>query len=466
MSGTFFGINVATSGLNAQRLAMDVLSQNIANANDPAYKRQRVVMSDGLPIAQPQEAGGSGGSSIGSGVQAGNVQRVRDGLIEHRLQQAGASSSQWDFMAKTMAQVEAALGEPSDTGLQADLQTFWDTWSKVATSPDSIALRTTLLENTQALCSRIQYTFAQIGNIRDDLNLAARDSIQNFNQMTDEIARLNSEISVMSGGSDVNSLLNRRDQLVQDLSKMASISQFGEGAGDFLITLGGRVLVQGTNANALTTKVDANGNQAILWASDDQKVVLSAGELKALEDLRDVMIPNYVTQINEFATDLVDKVNTIHKTGKTMTGADAGDFFVAGTAAGTITLALDPTVADDPRRVATSSTLAVGGNDIATQIANLGNVVDPATGLSINQQYRALVGSIGSASASATKQATAQSLSLQQFTTQQQSISGVSLDEEMTNMIKFQQAYNASARVLTVMNDMLGTLMSTGVVGR
>lgn len=466
MAGTFFGISVASTGLAAQRMALDVVSQNIAHANDPSYKRQRLTMTEGLPLAQAQEAGAVSATMLGSGVQMGAVQRIRDALIEHRLMQAGESSAQWEFMTRTLSQVEAALAEPSDTGLQNDLNTFWASWNQVATTPGQIVLRTTLVENTQALCSRIQYLYKQIGSSIDDLNLAAVDAVTSINQMASEIAGINGQVAALSsGGTEVNMLLNRRDGLVQDLAKIVSISQFGEGGGDFVITIGGTVLLQGTQVSTLTNEVDGNGNQAVRWAGDAQDVLVQGGQLKALQDLRDIMIPDYLSQINQFASSLVEQVNAVHATGKTLTGADGGDFFVSGTVASNI--AVDPSVLNNSRLVAASSTGEVGDSQTATQIAALGDTPDPATGLSINQMYRVLVGDIGSAASIANRQAQAQDLSFQQFTTQQQSISGVSLDEEMTNMIKFQQAYNACARVITVMDEMLGVLVErTGAVGR
>jgi flagellar hook-associated protein 1 FlgK len=465
MAGTFFGINVASSGLAAQRAAMDILSQNIAHANDPSYKRQRLVMTEGMPLAQSQEANSVGTSVMGSGVQSGAVQRVRDSLIENRLRLAGQSSAQYDYMTSTLHQLEAAIGEPSDTGLQTDLDKFWASWNKVATTPDSVSIRGSLLDDTQALCSRIQYVYNQIGSSRDDLNNSAISDVNSINQKTDEIARINGEIAAMpSGTSESNALLDRRDALVQDISKMAAVGQFGEGGGDFILTLGGRVLVQGIRANALKTEVGPGGNQAIRWADDSQDVIIQGGELRALQDLRDTMIPGYMSKLDDLTATLVQQVNTLHHTGKTMAGDDGGDFFLAGSTAANI--ALDPTIDGQPRLIAASSISTGENSDIAWAIADLKNQTDPSTGLTINGLYRALVGDMGSDTSMAEKQSAAHSLSYQQFQTQQQSISGVSLDEEMTNMIKFQQSYNASSRVLTVMDSMLATLIEkTGMIG-
>lgn len=466
MAGTFFGINVAASGLAAQRAAMDILSQNIANASDPAYKRQRLVLSEGLPLATSQEANRVGTSIIGSGVQAGAVQRVRDSLIERRLMLSGQSCAQYDFMSKTLQQIESAIGEPSGTGFQSDLDQFWAAWNKVAGAPDSVSIRSSLIDDAQAMCSRIQYIYHQMRSSMDDLNMTAVTGVQQINQMAQDIARINREIAALPSGTvEANDLLNRRDSLVQEISNMSSAVQFGEDAGSFVLSLGGRVLVHGIRANELVCSVLPDGSRGIEWAEDGQAATINGGELRALLDLRDSIIPGYLDQLDNMVTNLVEQVNALHRTGKTQTGSDGGDFFQAGSTA--YNISLDPSVLNEPKNIAASSSVDGEDSEVAWAIADLKNRIDPATGLTINGLYRELVSSIGSDSATAEKKSTAHHLSYQQFLSQQQSISGVSLDEEMTNMIKFQQSYNASSRVLSVMDEMLSTLIErTGTVGR
>ena len=465
MSGTFFGINVAYTGIAAQRQALDVLSQNIAHANDPTYKRQRVVATEGYPLAQSQDSG-SGVSMVGSGVQTGDVQRIRDAMVESRLQQAESASAQYDFMSNNLSQIESAIGEPSDDGLQADLSAFWASWDQVATSPDSESVRNSLLDTTQTLCSHIQYVYSQISSTEDTLNTTAVNDVNSINSIASQIADINHQLTAIpSGTSQANDLLDSRDGLVQDLSKLVSVSQYGENGGDFVLSLGGRVLVQGTVANQLKTAVGASGNKEIQWSDDGSNAVIQGGELKAVLDLRDNVVPDYLSQMDQFATSLVNTVNSVHATGKTMDGADGGDFFLAGSTAANIQL--DTTIVGKPRLIAASESGAIGNGNTAAQISALENKADASTGLTIDGMYRALVGNIGSDVSTAEKQSEASDLSYQQFQTQQQSISGVSLDEEMTNMIKFQQAYNASSRVMTVMDEMLSVLIDkTGEVGR
>ncbi|MCE5197859.1 flagellar hook-associated protein FlgK, partial [bacterium] len=320
MSSTFFGISVAQSGLAAQRRAMDILGYNIAHANDPTYKRQRMVMVEGAVLATSQEASSVGVSAVGGGVSSGDVERIRDTLIENRLREATTSAASWNYTQNVMSQIETALGEPSDTGLQKDIDNFWASWQKVANSPDSSSIRTALLEDTSALCQRMQYVYGQMQDTVSDLNLAVVDRVQQVNLIAGEIGKLNNEIGALSSGQmPVNDLLNRRDALVQELSKLVAISQHGSGVDNFIISIGGTALVQGTKVNKLETEVGTNGQQMVQWERDGEPVNISDGELSAILTLRDETVPGYMEQLNNIATTLVAQVNAVHHTGQTIT---------------------------------------------------------------------------------------------------------------------------------------------------
>jgi len=423
------------------------------------------VLVEGTVLAQSQEASALGVSPFGTGAATGDVERIRDTLIENRIRVATQATSDWQYKAQAMKQLESTIGEPSDSGLQTDLDNFWNSWSKVATSPRDLPTRSALLEDTTALCQRIQYEYSQMKSMADDLNIAVADRVDQVNQIAEEMARLNTEIGALDSGQvPVNDLANRRDALVTELSKLASISQHGDGKESFIISIGGRVLVQGSKFNTLKCEIVAGGNRVVEWASDGQLLLNTGGEIKAITDLRDQTIPSYLSQLDFVASKLAERVNAVHRTGKTLTGADGGDFFRAGTTAANVSL--DSGILDRPDLIAASASGAKGDGDAATAIWRVKNeqITD---GLTINELYRQLVGDIGGSAAIADRQASAHRLSLDQFTQQMQSISGVSLDEEMTNMVKFQQAYNASARMITIMDEMLGVLIQqTGMVGR
>lgn len=465
MPSTFFGISISQSALTAQKQAMDVLGYNIAHANDPTYKRQRVVMQEGAVLAQAQDASAVSNSPFGSGVSSGGIERIRDTLIENRLRQSLTTLAEWDYKSSSMSNIEAILSEPSDGGLQETLDEFWNSWQSVATTPDSEPLRASLLENSTALCERIQFVYGEMINATQDLNFAVGDSVDQINLMADEIGRLNSQIGALDAGEmPVNDLLNRRDALVQELSKLVDIGQYGDDKSDYIISVGGRILVQGALVNEIKSDVKPDGTRTLQWANDGQDVVAQGGKLKAILDMRDDVIPDYMSQLDNLAETLVEDVNAIHSTGKTLTGADAGNFFKEGSTAGNI--ALDDSIIGQPKLIAASSDGAVSNNDIAKKIYGLEGT--PGSSLvTINTMYQNLIGDIASTASIADKQNTAYQLAVNQLTTQQQAVSGVSLDEEMSNMIRFQQAYNAASRILTAADEMLDVLVEkTGTVGR
>jgi flagellar hook-associated protein 1 FlgK len=490
MSSTFFGINVARTGLAAQKRAMDVLGYNIANANDPTYKRQRVVQSEGQVLATSTEASPLGSTPFGTGVGSGDVERVRDTLIEHRMTIATQSASNWSLKSNLTAQIESILGEPSDTGLQNDLDNLWDSWQKVATTPDSLPIRSGLVEDAQALCQRMQDVVGQFKAMKDDLNLQVQDKVDRINVIGEEIANLNNQIgSLESGAMPINDLQNRRDALVQEMAKLININQNGDGKESYMVSVSGTMLVQGTKFTPLATAIDpATGQKIVTWSDTGAKVDITNGELAGVIEIRDQTIPDYLSQLDNVAVGLVEYVNNIHEQGYDLLGNKGQEFFTPNDPPGSISAAnisVSAALAANSQLVAASAeaplpgppvTPVVGNGEIAKQIAALKDITidqfppKPRTDtyqvftspLSLDQMYRKLVGDIGSSAAIASRQETAQKLSYDQFAQQAQAISGVSLDEEMTNMVKFQQAYNASSRVLGVMDEMLSTLINAG----
>lgn len=468
MSSTFFGINIARSGLAAQKQALDVLGHNIANASDTTYRRQRVVMSESAVMAQSQQASQISSSSIGTGVTSDYIERVYDSLIEGRLGEATTNSSYWNYFTSTLSEIEAIIGEPSDTGLQSALDNFWSSWEDVATNPDDIALRSTLLESTEVLCQKIQHKYSAMQNISFDLNIAAGDTINNINRIANRIANLNEQIGTFKPGQlSVNALEDERDALLSELSQLTNVSKYGENTQNYTISIGGHVLVQGSTANKLQIGKDADGNNEIQWANDNSPAIIKGGKLGAITDLKDNTIPSYLQKLDTIASTLVTTINSMHNSGYTLDGTAGGDFFQAGSTA--VNIWLDSSIINHPESIAASGSSNpndTGDNTIAKNISALRDTA-VSFNLTINNMYQALVTNIGNDSVSAKNHSITSSLMVAQLTTEQQSISGVSIDEEMVNMIKFQQAYNAAARVLTAMDEMLEVLVNrTGNVGR
>lgn len=464
MPGTFLGISTAVSALQSQQQALDTLSHNIANANTPGYKRQRVVMGEGNPISGAFASGYSARTAVGTGVHVEQILRVQNDFIDTRVRLASGQSAHWGARSDVLSQVEAVFNEPGDQGVGNELDKFWDAWDKLSAQPESIPNRLALVEQTQRLTERIRGAYAEFKRMAVDLDASITDKVTRINTITSEIADLNTKIGwANSGNVSPNDLLDKRDLLVGELTTLAGVEVSGQGGEDFMVTLGSKVLVQGATADQLGVNTGLNGKQEVYSLADGTVRPIPGGEIAGLLNVGDVAIPGFMAKLDGLATTLVSQVNALHATGRNLNGGLGGNFFNAGSTAANIEVS--NAILASPRNIAASATGAVGNNAVALAIAELRNKTLP-TGQTINQVYQAIVSEAGTQSALAKHYADTQSLSLQQFTAQQQSVSGVSLDEEMTDMIRFQQAYNAAARILTACDEMLSTLIQrTGLVG-
>ena len=465
MFGTFYGISVAASALRAQQQALDILGHNVANAGTPGYRRQRAILSQSSPLTGAFASGTTGLSSVGTGVRVEQIQSVQDSFIDTRVRLAAGQSALWDARNQTLRQVEALFNEPGEAGLEHELDQFWSAWEQLSTQPDSVPSRLALVEHSQRLSQSIRESCAHLERMRDDLDEAVAQKTERVNGITADIADLNAKIMLASSNNlTPNDLLDRRDLLVEELGALTGAEASGRGGQEFVVTLAGKVLVQGVNAFPLGVRLAADGSQEIFCLADGEARVVSGGEIAGLQSARDESAPRFRALLDELAMTLAGEVNAIHRTGVTADGAPAGDFFTPGTTAAN--LEVSAAILASPAAIATSATGASGDNSVALAIAALRSET-VAGGQTINQQYRSLVSEVGTQTALAAHTAETQRLSLDQFRAQQQAISGVSLDEEMADMIRFQQAYNATARVLTSFDQMLSTLIErTGLVGR
>jgi len=437
MTSAFFGLQTSLRGLLAQQQAIDVTGHNIANANTAGYSRQEAVLEPTQPYLIPANSVNNGhGAQLGSGVDVAAIRRVRDQFLD--LQYRAQQMSLGDATARTTSldQAELAFAEPGDDGLAAQLTRFWDAWSDVANAPDDAGARSALVTTAQTLTTTFRTvsdqltTVAQQAQDEYDAITGANGDVAN---MASELADLNRSIGdAVFRGQQPNDLMDRRDQLIDRLSQLAQVSVTDTGDSRLRVDFGGVTLVDPTIPAGYT------------WP---QTLTRPGGKLGALQDLASATGPvlGYRSQLDAVAADLVSSVNALH--------TSTPFFDTAGTTAATIN------VVATTATVQTGSGGAAGENDVAQAIAQL-------RGGTTDQAYRALVARIGTESQAAVRaQSTAQSL-VDAIDNRRQSVAGVSLDEEMTNLIRFQRGYQASARTMSTMDEMLDTLVNrTGRVG-
>lgn len=450
----FGALSVGLSGLQAHRRALDVTGQNLANVNSPGYSRQRVDLS---PITSPTTANIFARSDgAGTGVRAGTAYRLHDQFIEIRaLQEHGAEGSLKQSQA-ILTQIEMAVNEPSDTGLASQINRFMAAWDDVANRPDDLSARQQLVEVGKTLAADFALLDGSLAALSQNTGRELEATVADINTTSRAVADLNNRIlAAVNAGMPAGSLMDQRDSMVRELADMAGVTVRPQENGVVDVYMGSTALVRGSRADALRVDVTTTpGTTAVVW--DRLGVAATpSGQLSALQSAVNSTIPAYRAQLTAVQLQLTADVNTVHATGFDLSGTAGVPFFQMGPGG----ISVNPTIANDPTKVAAAAT-ATGLRDgsIAGQIADL-------TGPSA--AYNAMVLHLGIESRTMNRQVATQSLVTEQVDAAREATSGVNLDEEMTNMIAIQHAYDASARFITAVDSMLDTLIrSTGLVGR
>jgi flagellar hook-associated protein 1 FlgK len=432
---SFFGLNTTLSGLLAQQRALDVTAHNISNASTEGYSRQQAVLSAAAPLEVDGVTRTGMMSMVGAGVSVESFSRVRDAFADLQYRAQNQALGQHETTAEMLGTAELSLSEPSDQGINQVLAKFWSSWDDLSNHPDSPATRQALVNQATLLADRIKSLSSDLNGVRTEaanqygLLTGPSGDVQS---LATDIASLNDAIvKAKQSGAEPNDLIDRRDLALDKLSKLAQISVTDLGSGSIQVNFGDAAapLVNGTT---------------VTWP---QALTAPGGQLGAMLKLADTgpggTITGYLADLDAMAGQLISSVNAAH-TAPFFSGTDAATIGVAVTAS---TILAGPPAS------------ASGDNTIALQVSKLrGGAADNA--------YANLVARIGGDVRTATQQqATTQAL-VDSANDRRQSASGVSMDEEMTNMVRFQRGYQASARAMSTMDEMLDTLINrTGKVG-
>ncbi|MGO4534829.1 flagellar hook-associated protein FlgK [Leifsonia sp. 2MCAF36] len=472
---TFSGLNTAYTGLVAAKAGLDVVGQNLVNANTPGYTRQRVSTS-GVPALNATGLF-SGGVRPGQGVSVDGIQRLDDAAIDARVRSSTALSGYTNTRADALSKLESSLNEPGTNGLSTQLQKFWSAWGDVANQAGEQAPAGVLLGQAGSLVTQLQAGYRAVDDQWSQLRTSVDGMVSDLNTAATEVADLNGRIrSALAGGQSANELMDRRDLLTTSIAKLAGgvVRPNDDGTVDVLV--GGNALVSGTTANVVKAAgasrlADAAADPPRLeWAyRPGAPIAMEGGSIAgAVSTLAPAdangtggVLAEAAASYNAFAVTLAQRVNTIHSTGTTPTGATGLDFFAIDLAKpAALGLSVVPTAVG---QIATG-TSGAGGADgsVADAISQLG------TGTSaVDKQWAAVVVRIGVASRTEQQQSDLADMATSSATTAQLSGASVDLDEENMNMLSFQHAYQGAARVMTAVDEALDVLINhTGLVGR
>jgi flagellar hook-associated protein 1 FlgK len=453
MAGLLGSLSIATSGLTAARMGLDVTGHNIANINTPGYARRTLQLA-GLP---PND-----GTSAGRGVEVVQIRALRDQYLETRIGREQGGKSYDEALLEGVRAVEATVGLPGES-IDARLTAFFDGFSALASDPTSITARDSVVREGQALGEAFAGLSGRLGEMQGVHDRMLQDSVVELNQLATTVSRLNARI--VTGGVDVDALRDERDVAVARLAELANVSVLNraDGAADITVP-SGHALVVGANAYPVTlTAQPPSGFSSLSLADYDITSQIDGGRIGALVALRDATIPGYQGMLDQLAYDVATQVNALHVTGIDGLGAAGGNFFnppaaVAGAAA---SLSVSAAVAADPRLVAASGSAAAGDNQVARAIAGLRDSrVMSGGSATAAEAWATLVYEVGS-DVRATE---ASSVTRERIVRQMQRLrdqqSGVSLDEEAANLMRYQRSYEASARYFATIVDTLDTLMA------
>jgi flagellar hook-associated protein FlgK len=466
---TFSGLNAATTALWASRRGLDVTGQNIANVNTEGYSRQRVDLQAIGGSVVPAFYSTSPG--IGAGVSAEDVVRIRDAFLEGRGHTEHANIARLTIEDDTYELVEQAFREPGKTGIQSLMADMWSGWGDVANKPQDEAARGQVLQRLETLVGGLHFSQssldAQWQQTRENLDVLVAD----VNASASSIAELNKAIQrATQSGLPANDLSDRRDVLVMKLADQvgATVRPGQDGVLDVMV--GGMSLVSGTSASEFAVAGSLDPDTV---ATDPPRIVTAAGgyavraggtvegQLNAINTI----LPGYRKALDDVAVSLATSLNGAHTTGYDLAGNPGGNLL--GSSGGPITAASLKVMITDPKLVAASSVGPTGGvpaldNGNADKIAQLR--LSP-TGTDAG--YRRMIVELGVQAAVAGRNVEIQDVITTQVDAARESVAGVNIDEEMTNMLSFQHAFAAASRMVTAIDEALDVLINrTGLVGR
>ncbi|MCG8606986.1 flagellar hook-associated protein FlgK [bacterium] len=450
-------LDIARRALNAHQNSMNTATHNISNLNTDGYSRQRAILT---PSRQIETSLGR----LGSGVEVQRIERIRSTFIDLQLINERPVLSQFEFKSDALQFIEQVFNEPSDVGLHRLIEDFFDGFQDLSNEPESVTARAVIRDRAVSLSNGFKRIRRQIFEYGQHLNMELRGHLDDVNRFSKEIAKLNQQIvNAEVGGQEASTLRDRRDFVVEQLSKLANIRTNENQFGAVNVALGRHFLVVETQAQAIDLEVltaDAAGPK-VVFEQTGEEIELSGGTLKGMLDVRDKNIADYLSQLDELAVALADEVNKTHRTGFNLDGLTGYDFFKSGIT-GAADFELSSDILNNASLIATADLAGEpGNNNVALKLANLKNSMVMNGGeAKFSEFYDLLLVSVGSQTQEAILMKDSLAVTVQKLEFSRDSISGVSLDEETTRLIEAQQAYTAATRVITTVDEMTQSVLN------
>lgn len=462
MAGLFQGLELGKRALLTHQLNLQTIGHNIANVDTPGFRRQRVSFQSSLPEQSMK-------GPVGTGIQAVGVRHIRDVFLTNQYRKDNRELGQWTYKEKTLSQIEAAFGEPNDTALSSLITDFFDSWESLARGDQGA--QAAIVEQASLLTNGFHELANNLINLQDSVDSDLVMMTSDINSLTAQIANLNDQIKRSElDGDSANDLRDIRDHALDQLSTLIDVNTHESAKGDMIVYIGSMAIVDQNSSHELDTRVinmDGRVRHELIWKGTEVTIKNLNGQLKGLIESRDETVPQYLDQLDTLASALVQEINAIHRTGYGADGSTGLNFFDPARL-GAVDIRLNSEIIGDSSKIAFSQSGEEGDTRIARALADLrtSEVLNNNTS-SLHQFYSELVAGLGVKVNQAKSFAENYSVLVNQIENEKFAVEGVSLDEEMANMVKFQHAYDAAARVITTMDQALDTVINgMGVVGR
>jgi flagellar hook-associated protein 1 len=541
MRSTFHGLETARRGMTTQQAALYTTGHNIANANTPGYTRQRVNFQQTEPYPAPAMNRPQIPGQMGTGVEAGSIQRVREGFLDLQYRGENNKFGYWSARSDAITKMEDIMNEPSDNGLAKTMDQFWQSLQDLSVNPENEGSRAVVRQRGIAVADTFHYLHSSLSQIQKDIGSQIGVSVTEINSIAEQISQINKQISeIEPHGYLPNDLYDERDRLLDQLSQFVEVKIEAKPVGGNALKIAEGTynvsivdskgheysLVTGDSYQKVSvepgTDVDGDGvketptgpitkltigttNMSVA-DSTGEGLILTSGKLKGLVEsygysggatdangnlIAKGIYPDMLTNLDNMAYSFATLFNAVHKEGYALgsTKTDIAFFDELSTVQGAASKIAVSKNIDDLANIAASTKEKESGNGMnAINLANVSNMllssgtVDlQGDGGSINigtlglplktgtlkANYEGWIGKLGVDGQQAARLKNNTEVLQRSVEERRQSVSSVSLDEEMTNMIRFQHAYNAAARQITVVDEMLDKIINgMGLVGR
>ncbi|WP_214874669.1 flagellar hook-associated protein FlgK [Exiguobacterium sp. CH10] len=506
MGSTFMGLETARRSLTTHQWALQATGNNVANASNPGYSRQRLTL--GMTEQLSVNFGGTKAGQFGTGVRGETLARIRDLMIDQQYRDESVKNAFYATKEAAFGRMEDIINEPSENGLAKSLDLFWASLQDLSVNPDDTGARSVVRQRAMTLAETFNYMSSSLTKVQDDLKAEAGVVSKKINDLLTKINNVNRQIGDAEPlGVLPNELYDERDRYMDELSQYIEFERVpvdylnGETRGNSQRVAEGRIDIQITvpgNPNPIKLVDGITGGVGEVTESSYRAADAATAETMTLQDMPNgklrALVEMYGSQsgpeaadgaytkmlkdLDEMASVFATAFNDAHMTNKEASGTDGrNDFFVnAGTNTNTdikaSNIEVNETFMSNLDLIAASKDGNIGDGSGALELARLKEMAlsfagSATTTTSIGKYYQNVIGNMAVEASQNANLAKSTFALLSSSDQRRQSVSAVSLDEEMTMMIQYQHAYNAAARNITAVDEMLDKIINgMGVVGR